>query len=254
LSKGEFLIKEGDVERNLYYIESGSVRAFLVSEFEEHTIRFGYEGSIINSLSSFIKGTPSEFYIDALRKTTIRSLSKENVYKLVHQNEETMQQYITLLEENGDEETVSAVNNEFISRGHSLKPAGAAKPAAAPAAAPKAAPPKPAPVAKAPEPEPEPEIEISADLEVEEEVSLDLDAEPTEVEVELEATAPVEEIVPEVAPEPEAELSFEEEPSEIKLGGEEEQAPQPFYGVEAESEVACDRMGSQDRSAFRRAG
>lgn len=54
IQKGEFLTREGDVERNLYFIESGAVRVFYLSEVEEHIVRFGYEGSIINSLSSFI--------------------------------------------------------------------------------------------------------------------------------------------------------------------------------------------------------
>ena len=66
ISKGDFLLREGEVERNVYYISSGAVRVFLLSEHEELTIRFGYEGSIINSLASFIKGTPSEFYIEAI--------------------------------------------------------------------------------------------------------------------------------------------------------------------------------------------
>ena len=98
IAKGEFLIKEGEVERNLYLVESGALRAFYLTEFEELTIRFGYEGSIITSLSSFIKGTPSEFYIDAIRKTTLKVISKENLLKLVHENNENLKQYIALLE------------------------------------------------------------------------------------------------------------------------------------------------------------
>ena len=97
-SKGAFLIREGDVEKNLYYIESGAARAFLLSEFEEQTIRFGYEGSIINSLSSYITGNPSAFYIEAMRKTTVRILSKENVLRLVNTDAESLQGYIALLE------------------------------------------------------------------------------------------------------------------------------------------------------------
>jgi CRP-like cAMP-binding protein len=98
ISKGEFLIKEGDVERNLYRIESGAVRVFYLSEFEEHTIRLGYEGSFITSLSSFIKGTPSEFYIDAIRKTTLKVISKDALLKIVNESSESMKQYIALLE------------------------------------------------------------------------------------------------------------------------------------------------------------
>jgi CRP-like cAMP-binding protein len=98
LSKGEFLIREGQVEKNLYYIETGAVRAFLLTEFEELTIRFGYEGSFINSLSSYIKGTPSEFYIEALRKSTIRVISKTNLLNIVHESTERLKQYNSLLE------------------------------------------------------------------------------------------------------------------------------------------------------------
>lgn len=98
ISKGEFLIKEGEVERNLYKIESGAVRVFYLSEFEEHTIRLGYEGSLITSLSSFIKGTPSEFYIDAIRKTTLKIISKDVLLKIVNESSENMKQYVALLE------------------------------------------------------------------------------------------------------------------------------------------------------------
>jgi CRP/FNR family transcriptional regulator, anaerobic regulatory protein len=98
LVKGQFLIREGEIEKNLYLIESGLVRVFLLSEFEEQTIRFGYSGSMINSLASFIKGSPSEFYIESLRKSTVRVISKDQVQKLAYENEESQRGYIALLE------------------------------------------------------------------------------------------------------------------------------------------------------------
>ncbi len=96
--KGEMILTEGQVEKNLYFIETGAVRVFLLTEFEEQTIRFGYKGSFINSLSSFITGKPSEFYIEAMRKVTIRSISKERLSELVHESNESLQQYVKLLE------------------------------------------------------------------------------------------------------------------------------------------------------------
>jgi CRP/FNR family transcriptional regulator, anaerobic regulatory protein len=98
LSKGELLIREGQVEKHLYYIETGAVRVFHLSEFEEQTIRFGYEGSFINSLYSFIKGTPSEFYIEALRKSTLRVIPKLKLLDIVHESIERLSQYNSLLE------------------------------------------------------------------------------------------------------------------------------------------------------------
>lgn len=96
--KGQFLIKEGEVEKNLYFVTSGAIRVFYLSEYEEQTIRFGYKGSFINSLSSFIKGTPSEFYIQAIRKTTVKYISKEKLQALVNEDNESLKQYIQLLE------------------------------------------------------------------------------------------------------------------------------------------------------------
>lgn len=98
VSKGQLLIKEGDTERNLYLVESGALRVFYLTEFEEMTIRLGYKGSIITSLSSFIKGTPSEFYIDAIRKTKLKVISKKNLADLVSESAENLKQYNDLLE------------------------------------------------------------------------------------------------------------------------------------------------------------
>lgn len=98
ISKGQFLIKEGEIEHHLYLVESGAVRVFYLTEFEEMIIRFGYSGSLITSLSSFINGTPSEFYIDAIRKTTLKSISKDTLKALVNESLENMRDYAALLE------------------------------------------------------------------------------------------------------------------------------------------------------------
>ena len=97
-AKGEYLIKEGQVEKNLYWIESGAVRVFYLTEFDEHVIRLGYHGSIINSLSSFIKETPSEFFMEAIRKTTVKIISKEQLQNIVNESSTSLKQYLALME------------------------------------------------------------------------------------------------------------------------------------------------------------
>lgn len=97
-SKNELLTTEGQIERNIFYIESGAVRVFRLSELEEQTIRFGYRGSFINSLYSFIKASPSEFYIEAIRKTTVKVMKKENLLNLAYETRESLIQYTQLLE------------------------------------------------------------------------------------------------------------------------------------------------------------
>ncbi len=98
IAKGGFLVKEGEIEQHVYYIESGAVRVFLLSEHEELTIRFGYEGSVINSLASFVRGTPSEFYIEAIRKTTLRAIGKQDFKAIVSSSPQSMLQYNVMLE------------------------------------------------------------------------------------------------------------------------------------------------------------
>lgn len=98
IGKGEFLIKAGQVEHHVHLVESGALRVFYLTEFEEMIIRFGYQGSFITSLSSFINGTPSEFYMDAIRKTTVRSISKETLFTLVEESIDTMKEYASMLE------------------------------------------------------------------------------------------------------------------------------------------------------------
>lgn len=97
-SKGEFILKEGEIERNLYFVESGAIRVFLLSAYEEQSIRFGFEGSIINSLASYLRESPSEFYIEAIRKTTLSVISKEKVSALANKDFDSLTGYKSLLE------------------------------------------------------------------------------------------------------------------------------------------------------------
>ncbi|MGB0390580.1 MAG: Crp/Fnr family transcriptional regulator [Salibacteraceae bacterium] len=83
-SRNEYVIREGDVERYVYVVLSGAIRAFYVSDREEFTIRFGYKDSIINSIGSFISGKPSEFYLQALRKTELKLIPKAHYLNFVN--------------------------------------------------------------------------------------------------------------------------------------------------------------------------
>jgi CRP-like cAMP-binding protein len=98
LKKGDYLISEGEIERNLYFIKEGAVKVFYLTEFEEHIVRLGYNGSILNSLSSFITERPSELYIEAIKQTTILMLSKQEFYNYVYRDEFTFREYNKFLE------------------------------------------------------------------------------------------------------------------------------------------------------------
>lgn len=97
-SKRDFLLREGEIEKYVYYVESGAVRLSFLSEFEDQSVRLGYPGSMIMSLASYLNGTPSEFSLEAIRKTTVRMIPKEVVEEIVYRNPENMKGYIGMLE------------------------------------------------------------------------------------------------------------------------------------------------------------
>jgi len=98
IARNEFLLQEGEIERNIYIIESGALRVFYLTEKEEHTIRLGYKNSIINGLSSFYSEKPSEFYVQAIKESQLLVLSKKDFRSFFNETEERKLQYRTLLE------------------------------------------------------------------------------------------------------------------------------------------------------------
>lgn len=99
LGRNEYLKVKGSIDTNLYFIASGSLRIFVVDEQEEHTIRFGYQNNFIASLDSFITEEPSDFYIQALKKTSIKMLKKSSFKKLISSKEELQNIWTKILEQ-----------------------------------------------------------------------------------------------------------------------------------------------------------
>ena len=98
LQRNEFLKEKGTIDTNLYLVVTGSLRIFVVDEFEEHTIRFGYKDNLIASLDSFLNEQPSDFYIQALKKTTIKSISKKKYLSFINSSQEYKEIWLSILE------------------------------------------------------------------------------------------------------------------------------------------------------------
>lgn len=98
-SKGDILLHQGEIEKKIYIIQSGAVRAVYRNENEEFTIRFGYKNSVITSLSSFLRKEPSSFSIEVIRKSDIILLSGSSFQKAAESNPEFKNFYQLILEE-----------------------------------------------------------------------------------------------------------------------------------------------------------
>lgn len=77
--RNEFLKVGGTVDTNVYYVVSGSIRVFYLNEGIEQTLRFGYQKNIIASLDSFFTGQPSDLFIQALKKSVVKIISRQQI-------------------------------------------------------------------------------------------------------------------------------------------------------------------------------
>lgn len=78
LKRNEFLVTAGQIHTDVYWIDEGSLRIYILDDEEEYIIRFGYKNSMIMSLDSFLNGKPSRFYIQAIKKCRLKVISKED--------------------------------------------------------------------------------------------------------------------------------------------------------------------------------
>ena len=99
VERNEFLKTEGSTDLNIYFIEEGSLRVFVYDSDEERTIRFGYKHNILVSLDSFLTEKPSEFVIQAIKKSTVHVIPKNRFMGFIRKNEEHLRLWVAILED-----------------------------------------------------------------------------------------------------------------------------------------------------------
>ena len=66
LTKGEFFLKTGEVNKHVAYLTKGLVRYFVYKDEEESTFEFTKEGEFIADYQSFNNNTPTKQNIQAI--------------------------------------------------------------------------------------------------------------------------------------------------------------------------------------------
>lgn len=80
------LIREGEVAKHTYYIESGCVRIWFNHDGKDITLNFFFDGDGVSSIESFRDGVPSPYNVETLEPTTLYSIDKENFNLLKEQS------------------------------------------------------------------------------------------------------------------------------------------------------------------------
>lgn len=86
LLRGQMLLKEGQVCRNIYFIETGQLRTYYVKNGKEINLNFSFENNFVTNLKSFLSGTPSDYYIKASEPTLVWKFTNEQLLLLYQQS------------------------------------------------------------------------------------------------------------------------------------------------------------------------
>lgn len=79
--RNDFLKFPNSIDTNVYFVHEGAVKVFLLNEGEEQIIRFGYDGNIVVALDTYFIGKVSLLGIQAIRKSTISVISKQELVR-----------------------------------------------------------------------------------------------------------------------------------------------------------------------------
>ena len=75
LKKKDFLLKEGQICRSIYFVEKGCLRMFFVNDkMTEQITQFALENWWISDFFSFIDNKPSGYFIQTVEKSEILSI------------------------------------------------------------------------------------------------------------------------------------------------------------------------------------
>ena len=98
-AKGEMILTEGEVCREIIYIDRGLAREFYTKNNKEVTEYLAVEGSIMMSIESLFKEQPSHIQIEALEPCVIYALPKKRLEEVALHNVNIQILYRKILEE-----------------------------------------------------------------------------------------------------------------------------------------------------------
>ena len=98
-AKGEMILKEGEICKNIYYIEHGLVRQFYFKNDKELTEHLGVDHSIFMCIESLFKEEPTRLQVQAIEPTLIFALPKARLEEVALHNVNIQILYRKILEE-----------------------------------------------------------------------------------------------------------------------------------------------------------
>lgn len=82
LSKNEVLLRIGEIERYLYFIEDGILRSYVNRDDSEITLEFSFQNTLFSSYESFIRQERSQINVQAITEVFIWRVSFDDLQKI----------------------------------------------------------------------------------------------------------------------------------------------------------------------------
>lgn len=101
VQKGELLLQNGQIAKDLYFIAQGALRAFITDEAGNiYNKNIFLEGDFAGSTASALQQIPSQFAIEALEDSLLLKMNYKKYRELIFQNDDLKNFYIAYLEKN----------------------------------------------------------------------------------------------------------------------------------------------------------
>jgi CRP-like cAMP-binding protein len=110
VKKNEYLLREGQVCKDIVFVQKGCLRLYNISNDIETSVWFSFEHTSAIEIASFISGEPTNYFIQAIEDSEILFLPKAELNKL-YQTHPKMQEMM----KNFLEDVVLNLINRFTS-------------------------------------------------------------------------------------------------------------------------------------------
>lgn len=98
-TKNEMILKEGEICKNIYYIEHGLIRQFYYKNDRELTEHLGVDHTIFMCIESLFKEEPTHLQVQAIEPTLLFALPKAKLEEVALHNVNIQILYRKILEE-----------------------------------------------------------------------------------------------------------------------------------------------------------
>jgi CRP-like cAMP-binding protein len=101
VKKGELLLRNGQVAKEIHFIGEGALRAFITDAAGNiYNKNIFLEGDFAGSKASLLQQLPSDFAIEALEDSILININYKKYRELIFQNDDLKNYYIAYLEKN----------------------------------------------------------------------------------------------------------------------------------------------------------